>query len=328
MDFVSEIAKKITSNAARIVFPEGNEKTIVQAAGKIVALGVAQPILLGDPQTIKGVAAEAGVDLAGITILDQAKLPAMDAYAAAYSEEHSYPVEVAEIILKKPLYYGAMMVRMGDADSIIAGLVISSDEVVSAFKLIIGMQDDIKTPSSFCVVDAPHYHGQDGSLLLLSAPVINVEPTSEELADIAIASARSAKAVLDWEPRVAMLSFSTRGSAVHPAVTRVADAVEIGRKREPGLKVDGEMQLDAAVFPEVAARKVGDESPVAGRANVLIFPDLNAGNIGTKLFFLTEARGYGTFLQGFKAPVSDLTRSAKAESIVGTAVVLAKCCQR
>lgn len=327
MDFISEVAKNIKGNSCRLVFSEGTEPKIIESAAEVVKMGIASPILLGKPEEIRKTAADHGQSLDGISIINPEESPYLERYKKEYSRTSGMPDEVSEIILKKPLYFGSMMVHMKDADSIIAGLVADSDEVVAAFKLIIGLQDDIKTPSSYCVVDLPHYKGKDGSLLLLSDPVINVDPTPEELADIAISSARSARAVLNWEPRVALLSFSTRGSAVHPAVTKVSDAVRIVREREPGLKVDGEMQVDAAVFPEISAKKITDENPLGGTANILIFPNLDSANIGAKLFFLTDTKGYGNFLQGFKAPVSDLTRSSKVNTIVGTAVVLAKCCQ-
>jgi phosphate acetyltransferase len=327
MDFLAEVASKIRDDSCRIVFTEGEEPKIIQSAAQVRQRGIATPILIGDPTRIREVAGSIGEDLAGIALISPEDFPRMPEYVDEYSSAFGMPAEVATIILKKPLYFGAMMVRMHDADSVIAGLVADSDEVVAAYKLVIGLQDDITTPSSYCVVDLPHYHGQDGSLLMIADPVINVDPTPEELADIAIASARSARAVLDWEPRVAMLSFSTKGSAVHPAVQKVIDAVDVIRKRDPELKVDGELQLDAAVFPEVAKRKVGEGSPVAGKANILVFPNLDSCNIGTKLFFLTDTKGYGNFLQGFRAPVSDLTRSSQVNTIVGTAIVLAKSCQ-
>ncbi len=215
------------------------------------------------------------------------------------------------------------MVKMGDADAMVAGIATSTEEVVTAGELIIGLQKGISTPSSFFLMDIPGYLGGEGSLLIFADGGTNPNPNPEQLADIAIATARSARELLGWEPKVAMLSFSTKGSAIHPDVDKVVEAVRMAKKREPGLCVDGELQADTAIVPEVAKRKINEASSVAGRANILIFPDLDAGNICYKLVQrLAKAAAYGPFLQGFAKPVSDLSRGSTIDDIVGATTIV------
>jgi phosphate acetyltransferase len=216
-----------------------------------------------------------------------------------------------------------MMVRQSDADAMVAGLAHATEDVIMASELIIGMQEGASTPSSFSLMEIPGYVGAEGNLLIFADAAVNPDPTPQQLADIAIATARSAKELLGWEPRVAMLSFSTKGSAMHPLVDKVIDAVKIIRERELTLLVDGELQADAAIVPEVASKKIKETSSVAGKANILIFPDLGAGNISYKLVQrLAKATAYGPVLQGFAKPVSDLSRGATLEDIIGATTMV------
>lgn len=328
MTFLEKQIAKIHGHDTRIVYPEGTEPTILQAAEKVISLGFAVPILLGDIEKIKESAEKIGVCLEGMELICPSKAPQIAEYAEKFAEENGLPSSAAKVIMKKPLYFGAMMVKNEDADCIVAGLATETNEVVAAYKLIIGMADGVTVPSCFTILEIPGFEGPQGDLIALSDTAVNINPTSEELADIAVASAKSAKKIMDWEPRVAMLSFSTCGSAKHECADKVAKAVSIARAREPELMIDGEMQLDAAIRPKIAERKIKRPSNVAGKANVLVFPNLDAGNIGTKLLqCIGNAQSYGGILQGFARPVSDVSRGAGAENILRISVMLTRTIQ-
>lgn len=324
MSLIDQLASNISDASMKIVFPEGEEIKIIQAAKLICEKNVASPILLGSPEKILSLATQDGIDPSKFGIVDPGNSPLLERYIGIYSKEKEFPEKATRKILQTNLGFGAMMVKTDDADAMIAGISHATEQVIMLSQLIIGMMPGISIPSSFMVFDIPGYQSEEGSLLVIADPAINPEPTSEELADIAISTATNVQEILGWEPRVAMLSFSTHGSAAHPLADKIVRAVEIIHERAPLLSVDGELQLDAAIVPEVAKRKVKRESKVAGRANVLIFPDLNSANIGCKLIQrLAKAQAYGTILQGFALPVSDLSRGATVEDIFGVATILA-----
>ncbi len=330
MSFVTEMKEQAIIMQKSVVLPEGTEERTIQAARILIDEKICSKItLVGIIADIQAVAKNIKCKLDGITLVEPGTSSNLNRYATEYYSlrKHKGISETdAKDGIKDPLKWGAMMVRLDDADAMVAGAENSTGKVLVAGFTIIKTAPGVKTASSCFVMDMPDKKwGKDGLMIFSDCATI-VNPTSEELAAITRQSAESCRAFLQTEPKVAMLSFSTKGSAKHPNVDKVTEAYNMVKKQEPSLIVDGELQADAAIIESVAAKKA-PESSIAGKANVLIFPDLQSGNIGYKMVQRFAGAGaYGPFLQGFAKPISDLSRGCSIDDIVNTtAVTMTQC---
>ena len=330
MRFIGNVIEKMQRHPKRVVFPEGAEPRILQAARQFQALRLGAPIVLGEPAQIRAVAEDLRISLEGVRIINPAASEDLENFAHRFyrvrREKGLRQTEAREAMLQ-PNYYGAMMLAMHQADGLVSGASHITGSVLRPLFQIVRAAPDIGVASSCMVMEVEDTRiGENGVLFMADCGVIP-DPTVEQLADIAVSTARLARHMLGVKPRVALLSFSTKGSANHPSVGKVQAATAQARRKAATLFLeadfDGELQVDAALVPEIAQRKLHD-SQVAGRANVLIFPDLNSGNIASKLVQVTsKANAYGQILLGLNRPAADVSRGSTAHDILGVASIIA-----
>lgn len=326
MNVLDQIYEKAKLNPQRVAFPEAANEKMMQAAYETGKDGYIIPVLVGDAEELKKLTEERGYDASVFTYVDIND----EAYRDELIEKY---VNIPETLLKQkplirrmkdPLYFAMVMQRVGEADVTFAGIDNTTGDVLLAGQTIIGMKPGLATISSIGLADIPGYQGSEGTLLAIGDSAVCTNPNAEQLASIAIAACDTVKELLDWEPRCAMVCYSTLGSGEGELIDKVKEALRIANEQRPDLDIDGEFQLDAAIVPAVAEKKVKRESKVAGKANVLIWPDLNVGNVAVKLIQqFGHADAYGPMLQGFNSIVCDCSRGAPVSEIKGNIVISA-----
>lgn len=326
MGFMDEMKKKAKSNLKTILLPEGEEDRNIMAAGKVNDGGLANLILVGNEEKIRNRAKELNSNIEGFKVIDTETYEKTLEYSKVLYElrkKKGMTEEKALKIVKDPLYFGTVMVKVGDVDGMVSGAIHTTGDLLRPGLQIVKTAPGISMVSGVVVLELPDKDYCEEGLILVADAAVNPNPTEEGLAAIAIATAETAKNLCGIEPRVAMLSFSTHGSADHELVDKVRNATEIVKTQRPDLLVDGELQLDAAIVEEVAKLKAPN-SKVAGRANVLVFPDLQCGNIAYKLIQrFGKAQATGPICQGFSKPINDLSRGCNVDDIVNLIVITA-----
>lgn len=324
MDVIGKIKEKAKAKRKKVVLPEGTEARMIQATKKILDEGLAQVTLLGDGDQIKKLALSDDLDLNKVTVIAPANSPKLEEYAQEYHrlrKKKGMTPNQAKKMLINPLFYGAMMVRKGEVDGFVAGSLNTTGDVLRAGIQIIGTAPGISSVSSSFIMVLPEFLGVKDKIFIFADCAVIPDPDPSQLASIAISSAKTMQDLTGEEPKVAMLSFSTKGSARHEMVDKVTEATRIAKELKPDLKIDGELQADSAIIPQVAQKKCPD-SIIRGDANVLIFPDLNSGNIAYKLVQrMAQAKAFGPIIQGLAKPANDLSRGCSVDDIVNVVAI-------
>lgn len=326
MNFIEEIKNRARKDIKTIVLPEATDLRTLTAVHKICEEGFAKVVLIGNEEEVKKIAEENNLDISKANIVDPKTSEKYDEYVESFYElrkAKGMTVEEAKQKLLDPVFFGMMMVKKEEADGLVSGAAHSTADTLRPALQILKTKPGTKLVSTFNVMVVPNCEYGENGVFMFSDCALNPKPNSEELSEIAISTAESFKQIIGKEPRIAMLSYSTYGSAKSEDVSKVQEATKFAKEKAPELVLDGEMQLDAALVPTVGASKAPG-SNVAGKANTIIFPDLNAGNIGYKLVErLAKAEAYGPVCQGMAKPVNDLSRGCKADDIVGVVAITA-----
>lgn len=326
MSVLDQIFEKAKLNPQKVAFPEALNEKMMQAAYETGKDGYIVPVLVGNAEEIKAAATERGYDVDVFTIVDINEETYKNELIAKYVAKPETLLKEKALArrMQDPLYYAMVMQAVDEADVTFAGIDYTTGDVLLAGQMIIGLKPGISTISSIGLCDIPGYEGSEGSLLAIGDSAVCTNPNAEQLASIAISACDTVSALLDWEPRCAMVCYSTLGSGQGELVDKVTEALKIANEQRPDLAIDGEFQLDAAIVPAVAEKKVKRESKVAGKANVVIWPDLNVGNVAVKLIQqFGKADAYGPMLQGFNKVVCDCSRGAPVSEIKGNVVISA-----
>lgn len=323
MNVMDKIIEKAKSNKQTVAFSEVEEEKILLAAKDSLDKGICQPVLVAKKSDIEEYAKKYNVSIEGMDIFDCEDEAQLDNLIARYVEQ--YPINSIKGMKRKSkdaLYVALMLEAVGEVAATFAGMSHTTGEVILAGQLVIGLEEGVTTVSSIGIAYIPGFKGSEGELLAIGDSAVCANPDENDLAGIAISACDTVKSLLGWDPRCALVSFSTTGSADHPLIDKVRNAVAIANKLRPEYKIDGEFQFDTAINPAVAAKKVNRESAVAGKANIIIFPDLNVGNIGVKMIqAFGHADAYGPILQGFSKVVCDCSRSAPVSELVGNIAI-------
>lgn len=326
MSFIEEIKERAKKQIKTIVLPEAEDIRVLKAAEQVTKEKFAKVILIGESKKVQEQAKKENIDISNVQIEEPQKTNQKETYAQSLYElrkEKGMTIEQANELILNPVYYGMMMVKLGKADGLVSGAAHSTSDTLRPALQILKTLPGTKLVSAFFIMVVPNcQYGENGTLIFADSG-LNEEPTAEALSEIAISSSNSFKQLIGAEPKIAMLSYSTHGSAKSPSTEKVIEATKLVKEKEPQLLVDGELQLDAAIIPEVAEFKA-PTSPIKGQANILVFPDLGAGNIGYKLVQrFAKAEAYGPLCQGIAKPVNDLSRGCSYQDIVGVVAITA-----
>ena len=326
MELMEKIMEAAKRDKRKIVLPEGEEERTLVASAQIKKENIAEVVLIGNEENIKTKASSLGADIEGIEIIDPNTAANIDKYTEEFFElrkSKGMTMEKAAKIVRDPLYYGTMMVKLGDAEGMVSGAIHTTGDLLRPGLQIVKTAKNASVVLSFFIMLVPNCEYGENGMLLFSDCAVNPNPTAEQLASIAISTAETAKNLCKIDPKVAMLSFSTMGSADHESVEKVRKATALAKELRSDISIDGELQLDAAIVEKVANQKAPN-SEVAGKANVLIFPDLQSGNIGYKLVQrFSRAEAIGPICQGFAKPINDLSRGCSSEDIVKVVAITA-----